>query len=339
VASTPAQEATINTGIELHDKGQYDEAIAKYQEVLKENADNVTAIYEMAYSYMEKKDYDRSVEAARRGVQYKSELRPMFYEMIAAAFDNKGQPKQAIETYRQAIASEPNSALLYYNMAVTYRDKVKDPVAARQALKQATMVDPGYAPALMLLAQWFDAEGYRTQALLTTSRLMVVDPSLGAYSLWRRTLKDPENPMMAGVQQDADMRRIPVRSQAPKTDEGDFTAMDALIPPSYQEMLDRVEEGTSEIESLVEQVDVLIDALARQAPPKRPSFVDQQYVPFFVALREKGYVQPFVYWASQRAPMAGVRDWLKGNDARVREFKTWAAQYQWPAVPPFSDKR
>ena len=52
---------------------------------------------------------------------------------------------------------------------------------------------------------------------------------------------------------------------------------------------------------------------------------------FFAALQQKGYVETFVYWACQRGPVPGVRDWIKTNDGRVREFRQWAAQYPWPA--------
>jgi len=60
------------------------------------------------------------------------------------------------------------------------------------------------------------------------------------------------------------------------------------------------------------------------------SFINTHYVPFFVALKQRNYVEPFVYWASQRAPVPGVREWLTANQPRVREFLDWASRYSWP---------
>src|SRR5678816_4858165 len=65
--TTPEQEALIQAGVELHDKGQYDEAIAKYQAVLAQSPSDVTAMFEMAFSYLSKRDFDKSFELAKKG--------------------------------------------------------------------------------------------------------------------------------------------------------------------------------------------------------------------------------------------------------------------------------
>ena len=95
--TTPEQEAIIRSGVELHDKGQFDEAIAKYNEVLAKSPTDVTAMFELAYSYLAKKDYDKSLETARQGTQFQSELLPMFYDLVASSLDSKGQPLQAVD--------------------------------------------------------------------------------------------------------------------------------------------------------------------------------------------------------------------------------------------------
>ncbi|HEX7793844.1 MAG TPA: hypothetical protein VF456_05810, partial [Vicinamibacterales bacterium] len=53
------------------------------------------------------------------------------------------------------------------------------------------------------------------------------------------------------------------------------------------------------------------------------------YVPFFAELNAKHYVEPFIYWSMQRAPVTGVRDWLTTHQAEVKEFVGWARDYKW----------
>lgn len=330
VPSTPEQDAQIRAGVELHDKKQYAEAIGRYQAVLKENPDNVAALFELAYSFLEKKEHLQSLEAARRGTQYQSDLRSMFYDVMASNFEAQGNPKQAVDTYRQAIALMPSSGVLYHNLAITYRDSLKDPAAARQVLKDGARADPRYAPISLLLGQWFEAEGYRTQAFLALTSTLAFEPSMQAYALWRRVLKGPDNPMAANVMQDPDMRRSAAQTMKPqpaKLDEGNFTAVDAQFAPSFQTMLERMDDGTPEIEALVTHVDGLLAAATKVPVDRgRPAFVSQQYAPFLLALREKNFVEPFVYWSAQRAPVPGVREWIQANEGRVREFRTWVAE-------------
>lgn len=334
VAATPQQEAAIRAGVALHDKKKYDEAIATYRQVLEENADNVEALYELSYSYLEKRDFAKSVEAARRGTEYKGDMLPMFYDMIATSYEEQGQLPQAVQIYKRALAVQPSSGLIYYNLAVTQREKLKDPNTARQTLKEGAIAAPSFPGVPLLLGQWFEQDGYRTQAFVSLSRALVLDNALQTYALWRRVLKGPENPMAANVMQDPDMRRSAAQSMKPlaaKTDEGDFTAIDARFAPVYAAFLDAAEGDTPEVEALVAQVNGIIDAIAAQPPDRRkPSFISQQYVPFLAALQQKGYVEPFVYWSCARAPVQGVREWMKANEARLREFREWAAAYPFP---------
>ena len=331
VASTPQQDEAIRAGVDLHDKQQYDQAIAKYQQVLKENADNVEALYEMAFSYLEKKDFAKSVETAQRGTTYKGEMLPMFYDLIATSFEEQGQLPQAVQVYKQALAVTPASGLLYYNLAITQREKLKDAMTARQTLKDGAAAAPDFPGVPVLLGQWFETDGYRTQSFVALSRALVLDNSLQIYALWRRVLKGPENPMANNVMQDPDMRRSAaqtMKSPPAKTDEGDYAAVDARFAPAYAAFLEATEGDTPEIEALVAEVTVIVDAIVNAPASSKPSFVGRRYVPFLAALKQKGYIEPFVYWACARAPVRGVREWLQANEGHVREFRQWAASYK-----------
>jgi Tfp pilus assembly protein PilF len=336
---TPEQEAILRSGIELHDKGQYDEAIAKYQQVLSSSPNVAEALFELSYSYFSKRDFDRSFETAQKGSELKSDLLPMFYDMMASSVDSKGEPQQAIEIYRKGIALAPDASLLYYNMAVTYRESLNKADDARAALEKAAIIEPQQAGVQLLLGQVFQGSGYNTPAFLALSTFLILDPGgrqgVTGYGLWRAVLKGGVDPL-PDMNQPDQATRGPTRTPAPpsapkpKTDEGDFSVLDALIASTHRAFLDKVDGGTPEIQALVAQVDTLFSSL-----PLKPdgaaagSFVNTHYIPFFVELKQRNYVEPFVYWASQRAPVPGVREWLTANRPRVGEFLDWAAKYDW----------
>jgi len=339
--TTPEQEEIIRAGVELHDKGQYDGAIAKYQEVLETSSTDVTALFELAFSYLSKRDFDKSFETAKKGAEFKSELLPMFYDLMASSLDSRGQPQQAIEMYKRGIALSPDASQLYYNMAVTYRESLNQPNDARVALQKAASIEPLHPGVQLLLGQIYQSTGYTTPAFLALSTFLVLDPggrqALPGYGLWRAVLKggvDPipdANTMATSPMPNQPMRTAVPKATTPKLDEGDFSTVDAQLASSHAAFMKKLDDGTPEIEALIAQIDQLLGALPKQASgPAASSFVNTHYVPFFVALKQQNFVEPFVYWASQRAPVPGVTDWLKANETRVRAFLTWASQYNWP---------
>jgi tetratricopeptide (TPR) repeat protein len=323
-ASTASQELAINAAIDLHDQGKYDEAIARYQEVLKQSPDNVLALFELGFSHAAKKEYQKTLEVAQKGTEYKSDLLAMFYDLMGTTLDSMGEPQRAIVAYTRGTELVPNESSLFYNMAVTYQESLKDAERARQALKKAVVINPNHAEAHRFLGQLFQAGGYRAPAFLTIARFLIIRDStargaLQAYGLWRAVLRG-DYPPLAGA----------TPNEASKTDEGDFSAFERLIDTSHAVATKEQDAGKTEIEALTGQLDALLTELGTREPATRSTFVGTHYVPYFVELKQKNFVEPFAYWVSQRAPVPGVKEWLAGNPERVRDFLNWSEKYVWP---------
>jgi Flp pilus assembly protein TadD len=320
--STAAQDSAVEAGIDLHDQGKYDDAIARYQEVLKQNPGNMTALFELAFSQAAKKDYSQSLETAKRGTEYKSDLLPMFYDLMGSTLDSMGQPQRAIDAYKRGIELVPDTSMLYFNMAVTYQESLKNNEQARLSLKKAAAIDPTHPESQLLLGQLFRSGGYKTPAFLAFGRYLIMEPggarSLQAYGLWRSILRGESDPAISAA-------------AAPKTDEGDFGAIDSLLDTTQAALTKAMNDGKPEIQALVAQLDALLTRLAARDPAAdRTTFAGKVYVPYFAELKRKNYVEPFAYWVSQRAPVPGVKEWIDANRDRVREFLTWSDKYAWP---------
>src|SRR5262245_40006936 len=120
VVPSPAQKALISQGIALHDAGNFDGAIAKYEQVLAETPGSVEAMYELAFSHTGKRDCARAMAVARQGAQFRSELLPQFHMLLGNCLDDLGKRDEAIALYKAAIKRTPEFALLHYNLGLTY---------------------------------------------------------------------------------------------------------------------------------------------------------------------------------------------------------------------------
>ena len=332
--STAAETATIEAGIKLHDAGKFDEAIAKYEEVLKLSPANMTALYELAYSFGANQEYEKSLAAATRGTEYESEELPLFYDLIGGAYDSLGQPQKAIDAYKKGIQIVPDASMLYYNMGVTYLESLKNPDEARRALEKAVALDPKEPEFHLMLAQVFQSNGYATPALLAFSTYLIQAPTgpraLSAYGFWRALLRGGLEIGQPGAPSSAQMRTPPAAAQQPaKTDEGDFREFEAAVTRSEQAVIAAMDQGAEELPPFVAQVTQLITLLAERSPD-RSTFAGTYYLPFFAELKAKKFIEPFIYWSIQRAPVSGVREWITTHQNEMREFVTWSRSYEWP---------
>lgn len=337
-APTAAETATIEAGIKLHDAGKFDEAIAKYEEVLKLSPANMTALYELAFSFAANKEYEKSLAAATRGTEYQSELLPMFYDLIGSAYDSMGEAQKAIDAYKKGIRIVPDSAMLYYNMAVTYLESLKNPDEARRALEKAVALDPRQSEFHLMLGQVFQTGGYPAPALLAFSTYLILDPTgpraLSAYGFWRAVLRGGLETGQSATSP-GQMRTAPTAPDAKpsKVDEGDFREFESAITRSQQTVIAEMDQGADELPSFLAHVNRLIAILAeRPADRNSATFAAAFYVPFFSELKAKNFVEPFVYWSMQRAPVPGVREWINAHQSEVREFVTWSRNYTWPKM-------
>lgn len=326
--STEKQAALIKEGVALHDQGNYDAAIAKYEEVLKENPNNVEALYEMSFSYSEKKDYRKGLDIALKGAQYKSKLLAAFYLQIGNNLDLLGEPKKSVEVYKAGIKLQPQNAMLHYNLAVTYRNLDK-PDDARKTVKQAIALNPEHPSSHLFLSMLWYQESYKTPALLAASRFLVLEPRSERSA---SALKMVQQVMGGNVTAGKNPNEINIFvDMSAKKDEGDFGAIDLVLGLGKAAGMSKENKDKTEMQLLVEQFDTLFAIMSEQIDKgDKSKFTWKFYVPYFSEMKKRNYVEPFVYYIYQTSGKEEVQKWLANNRSRVNEFLSWSKGYVWP---------
>jgi len=326
--NNPSELAILRAGDALYEQGKFDDAARRYDEVLKANPNNVSAMHQLADTYFQQHEYQKAVDLAINGLEFKSTIRPLFYVLIGNTLDITGQYQRAVDTYRSGLAIAPGSGILHYNLGVTLNTSLKDAAQGRTAFKQGALADPNYPGIQFQLAASFAMDDLKTPALLASSRYLVLDPTSNraatAYNMWRQMLNGNARP----PDQNGQIQILVNPNQ--KKDEGNLQVLDMDISMSKVLAL-KASAGKSQMQSMFEQVDSLFKMYGtRPAGEDKDKMVWTYYIPYVAEMQQKNFVEPFVYYVSQRTTIPGVREWLAANPGRVAAFLDWSKDYSWP---------
>lgn len=330
VPATAEQTKLIQQGIAFHDAKKFDEAIAKYQEVLSLNPDSTLAMYEMALSLYDKGDKTKSKEIAFRGANYIADELPLFYGMIANALDDEGKPKEAIKIYRDAediVASMPDMkrhlSSINYNLAITYF-RLKKFTESRAEAKKAVEASFSYASPHYLLAVVYNGTKYKVPALLAATRLISIELSsqrtVMSADIITQILKPQKDEKAGDI-------NIFMNIDAPK-DEGDFTMFD-LILGTVTTVRGDDDKGKSNNQMFVEGLGSVF-AILDEDKKLKSTFVGRTYIPFVAEMKKLGHLEAFgnlvLYLSDKQNDEA--RRWIDSNEAKVNAFVSWAKAYK-----------
>lgn len=309
-----ADDPRIAEGIALHDAGKYDEAIAKYKAVLADDPDSLLATYELAFAYHAKGDVAQCRAVLEPVVDRKDRLQPLILAVYGNCLDQSGDGGGAVAAYRKGLKIAPNDTQLLYNLALALAAQNKN-AEARELLKKELALRPGHGSGHYLLAQLFEAEGFRVPALLEYLRLLAVE-----FGTPRR--KDAAQKMVAllnlGVEKTVEGANITIDPDSRK-EEGDFGGYEMMLAIASAGRFTEDKEGLTEFEKVRSQLASSLMMLI-EAPPKGRSYTVRQNVPFFQELEKKKLIDVFAGIALSPLGLDGAQAWAKDNEKAISQY-------------------
>lgn len=117
-----AAETHSVRGRTLADEGDFEGAVAAFEEALRVDPRNVEAHISLATIYMNTEDYDKAIEHAQAGLMYDPKSIEAWLS-LGNIYDEMGEFDKALEQLKYAMGVDEENPEVYYLMGYIYGEK------------------------------------------------------------------------------------------------------------------------------------------------------------------------------------------------------------------------
>lgn len=309
----PKDREQIDEGIKLHDEEKYAEALTKFKSVNKNDSFYVDALYEMANTYQEDKQFEQCRQTALQGLQMKTDIRRLFLITYANALEELDQFDSAIATYNQGLKEFPYYNRFLYEKGVTYVKKKRwsEALDALTQSAKSNVMHPATHLRIGLLAA--DAK----------------QPALALMALQTYVILNTDAPNI-----------LYVVDKMEKIAGNEYTAEDE-VPASVfaNNDLDEINEiilskaalsnkYKSKVDLnywIIKQVQVMLEKLP--ANYHSDNWLYNFYINFYSELWRKGHFEGAMLYSLQGIDSKDVQKQVKANQAKILAFEKWANEH------------
>ena len=169
--------ALISQGNADSKAGEYDRAIAAYNEAIRLDPKSALAFRSRGVAYANKGDNDRAIADFNKAIRLDPKS-ALAFRSRGDAYANKDEYDRAIADYNEAIRLDPKSALAFRNRGIAYAYK-GDHDRAIADYSEAIRLDPKSALALSHRGVSYAYKGDHNRAIVDYNEAIRLDPNNG----------------------------------------------------------------------------------------------------------------------------------------------------------------
>jgi tetratricopeptide (TPR) repeat protein len=330
-AQTDKVKVLVNEGVTLHDKGEYESALKKYDEAIAADASYINSFYEKSYTLYAMKKLEECIDLSKQIIKHfpDDELLKGVFVHYGSALDDLGKPENAIKVYNEGLKKFPNYFLLNFNKGVTYL-VMKEDEKAYPCFQDALITNPFHASSYYQVAGLIKSSNH-IPAILSFIMHLVLEPkterSVASFNALKELMygnvkKTGDNNVT--ITMDASM----FDTKKTKKQPDNFRMQEMLFTMSSA--LDKDSVMNSVTKTDIEKFDLKLQLLINSLKEGEKGFFSERYVSFFKKVKENNFtmiVSRLVFTNTNDERNAA---WLKTNTAKTDEFYKWLKEYQWP---------
>lgn len=333
-SQNPTVDELLQEGVELHDAGEYEEAIDRYLEVLEIDSTSLLAIYEISLSYLALKDFENSMEYSTRVIDSGHEQLSLgAYAVKSEALAEMDRVDEAIALLQVGLDAYGDEYLLHFNLALNYYKK-GDINKTLEHVKRAIDVDKTHSGAFLLYAYTLNDKGLWVQGILSFQMFLLLEPdsrrSKNAFEELLQTMqiRKRSEPLERSFIQQQLMRNQPdtalhANEIPPLSIEGGLNRN--LVYHAITTTLDSLTTSGEEIDEFTQFKAVnkaILDVLEKESLKNEEGIFWTFYVPFFSRIAESDYYDTFCRYISVSYYPESLEWWQQNPDAAVN-FVIW----------------
>jgi len=327
-------EKRIKEGVILHDKGNYDAAIVKYNKALELDKDNLEALTEKAFSLYNQQKFSESINCCKKAIEKHpgdSGLK-LVYVTYGSATDGMNKTEKSLEIYDEGIKMFPTYYPLYFNKGVTLAgDKEYD--EALLCFQKAIILNPEHASSHNAIARISSVNNKNIPSLLAYCRFLVIEPktnrSVVNFTSMQKIMSG--NVKNTGknsitIYMNPDMFGDTLPNGKPKANS--FKTIDLLLSMTAALDFDKKNKKKKEVEKFQRKFETVCAGL-KESQKDNYGFFWEYYAPYYIEMYDKKFLETFCYIAFSSTDEAYVSKWLKSHKSEVAKFYEWSNSFEW----------
>jgi tetratricopeptide (TPR) repeat protein len=326
-------EKLVNEGVVDHDKGDYNAAIAKYDNALALDKDNLLALSEKAYSLTALQKYEEAIAVCQQAIAAHpgdDKLR-MVYVTQGNSLDALKRPDESLKVYDDGIQQFPDFYLLYFNKGITLSNNNTDDALA--CFEKAVLLNPNHASSHNAIARLLMGDGQKIPGLLAYSRFLTLEPKSRRaeqnFSAVQQIMKGNVEERGKGavtINISADALNDATGKGAPK--ENNFAAPEMILSMAAALDYDKAFKKMTAVQNFVRKFDAVCSSM-EEGMKDNTGFFWEYYAPYFVEMKKRGFTVTFANIAFASSGDSDVSKWLDKNKGEIDKFLEWSKAYQW----------
>lgn len=315
-------DESIRNGVAAFERGDLDAARSIFGSVLEREPDNVTAIYELAYTLVTQGEPEEALRVVDEALGRDLEPVPEFFTLSASVLDNLGRQNEAIDRFEQGIAAFPNDHGLHLNLGVT-QVRSGDMAAARATFERAAALQPEHPSAHFYLGHLYADEGRVAAAILALGKSLAFDNQGQRMATSAGTIQALMDTTVRTLDDGRTLIVVPPESILPTESLDQFS--DNL--PMYVGMavtMQRKTDGDMTYEPYALAYSFILTAFVEAEIDPASSFVVDHYLGFFAPIVENGHQMTFSHLILAGLNPELASEWVSTNTEAVQAFRTWA---------------